>query len=114
MKFIKKDNDIKIVRDDEEIEGYFIISENSVDAALEKHVPMYFVNGEKINVQVGEVLHPMMKEHYIMWICIVKGEDYKFCYLKPGDEPKCSFDYIPGSKIYAYCNLHSLWVSEIK
>ena len=114
MKFLKKDNDIKIVKDDESIDGYLVINENSVDAAFEKHVPVYSILGDKIEVQVGEVLHPMDEEHYIMWICLVSGENYRFCHLKPGDTPKCLFDYIPGSKIYAYCNLHSLWVNEVK
>lgn len=114
MKFIRKDNDLKIVKDNESVDGYFEVFANSVDASLEKHVPIYYIFNDKINVQVGKTLHPMEENHYIMWICLVNGDDYKFCYLKPGDEPNCVFDYIPGSKIYAYCNLHSLWVCEVK
>ena len=33
--------------------------------------------------------------------------------LKPGDRPEAKFKYIKGSKIYAYCNLHGLWVNEL-
>ncbi len=41
---------------------------NTVDAAQEKHVPVVTVSGNKVTVQVGSVLHPMLPEHYIMWV----------------------------------------------
>ena len=44
---------------------------NSVDAAVEKHVPVYERSEDEIVVRVGEVEHPMEKEHYIMWIAMV-------------------------------------------
>ena len=31
---------------------------NTVDAASEKHVPIYKVEGNKVNVKVGEIEHP--------------------------------------------------------
>ena len=35
--------------------------------------------------------------------------------LKAGDKAEVSFPYSSEyNKIYAYCNLHSLWLTEIK
>ncbi len=87
---------------------------NSVDAATEKHVPVYEVDGDKINVTVGSTVHPMLDEHYIMWIALVT--DNKVCRVNfnPGEEPKARFPYVPGATVYAYCNLHSLWKEDVK
>ena len=41
---------------------------NTTDAATEKHIPIYKKVEDEIVVSVGEVEHPMEKEHYIMWI----------------------------------------------
>ena len=38
---------------------------NTVDAAAEKHVPFYEVDGDIMEVRVGEVMHPMEENHYI-------------------------------------------------
>lgn len=85
-----------------------------VDASLEKHVPEYLVSGSNIEVQVGSAIHPMDDEHYIMWIALVNGDNITKKELKPHEEPKATFSYIPGSIIYAYCNLHGLWQKEVK
>lgn len=84
---------------------------NSVDAAFEKHVPKYEVNDEKIKVIVN---HVMEEEHYIEWIAMVSEERVCKKILKPGDIAEVCFKYIPGSKIYAYCNKHELWSNEVK
>lgn len=36
-----------------------------VDAALEKHVPTYTLDGNTLHVRIGEVDHPMTEDHYI-------------------------------------------------
>ncbi len=84
---------------------------NSVDAAVEKHVPNYVVEGEHIIVTVN---HVMEDEHYIEWIAMVSEKNECTKYLKPGDEAKVTFKYVPGSIIYAYCNKHGLWKNEVK
>src|SRR5574344_1639012 len=86
---------------------------NTVDAAFEKHVPYCVVKGNKVEVQIGEVVHPMVEEHYIMFIAIVKGNKITRVDLKPGMEPKVTFDYEEGSTVYEYCNKHGLWKKEI-
>ena len=35
----------------------------TTDAAVEKHVPVYQVEGSLVKVQVGSVEHPMLPEH---------------------------------------------------
>ena len=42
----------------------------TVDAAREKHVPVYEVNGNAVLVRVGAVEHPMQDVHYIEWIAL--------------------------------------------
>lgn len=84
----------------------------TTDAAQEKHVPVYTVEGNMVCVQVGEVAHPMLPEHYIEWIALQTKEGNQRKALKPGDEPKACFAITDGDEVeavYAYCNLHSLW-----
>ena len=87
----------------------------AVDAAKEKHVPDVKVEEGKVVVQVGEVTHPMIKEHYIGWIAAEKENSVVIKYLKPEDEPKAVFCNKGNDikRIYAWCNLHGLWVKEI-
>ena len=42
------------------------------DAAVEKHVPVYTVEGNYVHVVVGETKHPMLEEHFIEWITLNK------------------------------------------
>lgn len=84
---------------------------NSVDAAIEKHVPTYEVNGDKIFVKVN---HVMEDDHYIEWISIVFDGKEVTTYFKPGEVAEAHCKYVPGSKIYAYCNKHGLWSTEVK
>ena len=90
------------------------LKSRSVDASVEKHVPYCEVKDNKINVSVGEILHPMSEEHYIMWIALVSGGEIIKINLKPGDAPEGMFDYKEDATIYSYCNLHGLWKVDIK
>lgn len=84
---------------------------NSVDAAVEKHVPTYEVKEGKIFVKVN---HVMEEDHYIEWISIVYDEREVTTYFEPGGVPIAHCKYVPGSTIYAYCNKHSLWKTEVE
>ncbi|MBQ7591456.1 MAG: desulfoferrodoxin [Clostridia bacterium] len=84
----------------------------TVDASLEKHVPVFEVKGGKVFVTVGAVPHPMLPEHYIEWVSIQTKYGNQRKELKPGDEPKVCFSICEDDEVlavYAYCNLHSLW-----
>ncbi|MBR3288901.1 MAG: desulfoferrodoxin [Lachnospiraceae bacterium] len=85
---------------------------NTTDAAQEKHVPVYKVNGNVVEVVVGDVAHPMTEEHLIEWVSLQTEQGNQRKVLKAGQEPKVSFAFCDGDKVkavYAYCNLHGLW-----
>ena len=84
----------------------------TVDAALEKHVPVVEKDGNKVSVKVGSVTHPMLEEHYIVFIAIETKNGRQIKYLKPGEEPAAEFVLADGDEFvaaYEYCNLHGLW-----
>ncbi len=87
-------------------------TENSVDAATEKHVPVINKSETGIEVSIGSVPHPMEDAHYIEWIELIVDNKVYRQYLKPGDEAKAFFQ-VSGQDISAreYCNLHGLWKS---
>lgn len=84
---------------------------NSVDAAVEKHVPTYEKVDDEIVVKVN---HVMEKEHYIEWISLVKENREYTVSLYPEQNAECRFPYIKGATLYAYCNKHGLWKSEVE
>ena len=84
---------------------------NSVEAAVEKHVPTYEIKDGKIFVKVN---HVMDEEHSIEWISIVFGNKEVTTYLEPGKEAVAHCKYVPGSTIYAYCNKHGLWKKDVE
>ena len=85
-------------------------SENTQDAAKEKHVPVVEVAGNKVTVKVGSVAHPMEVKHSIEWIEVIADGKAYMQFLNPGDSPEAQFE-ITGENITAraYCNLHGLW-----
>lgn len=87
---------------------------NSIDASTEKHVPVYEKVEDEIVVNVGEVEHPMEKDHYIMWIAQVSDNQTTRIRLYPEQGIQVRFKYIPGSTLYAYCNKHGLWKKEVE
>ena len=86
-----------------------VLVPNSVDASFEKHIPVYEKVEDEIYVKVN---HVMEREHYIEWIAMVKDDNICMHELYPEQDAECRFKYIPGAKLYAYCNKHELWVSE--
>ncbi len=88
--------------------------ENTVDAAVEKHVPVVekIEGGYKVNV--GSVAHPMGPDHWIEWIELTScdGSYVQRVMLSPASIPeaifKCDADKVVA---LAYCNLHGLWKS---
>ena len=86
----------------------------TTDAAVEKHVPVYEKVEDEIVVKVGEVEHPMEKEHYIMWIAQVSENRTTRVRLYPEQATETRFPYIPGATLYAYCNKHGLWKTIVE
>lgn len=90
-----------------------LMQANKNEASKEKHLPVYKVHDDKIEVTVGKLPHPMEKDHLINWIALISHDKIAKKYLKPGDEPKALFPYIKGSFIYAYCNKHDFWETKV-
>ena len=85
-----------------------------VDAAAEKHVPVYTVEDKLVHVVVGEVEHPMLDKHYIEWIIVKTTQGVLRKNLTPDQKPSADFKLCDGEEVLevlAYCNLHGLWKS---
>ncbi|MDD2238037.1 MAG: desulfoferrodoxin [Kiritimatiellae bacterium] len=87
------------------------MTENTVDAAKEKHVPVIEKVDGGFKVTVGSVAHPMEEKHYIEWIEIQFDNKVGRKFLKPGEKPEATFLGVDAPAITAreYCNLHGLW-----
>ena len=88
----------------------------TVDASVEKHLPVVKIENNKVVVNVGSLEHPMVEEHYIEWISLQTNLGNQRKVLKPEEKPEASFLILEGEKleaVYAYCNLHGLWKTEI-
>jgi len=87
-----------------------LLTENTVDASKEKHVPVIEKTADGYKIKVGAVPHPMEEKHFIEWVELVAdGKAYRQ-FLKPGDAPEAFF-CVKAEKVTAreYCNLHGLW-----
>lgn len=70
------------------ISPWKLLTENTVDASKEKHVPAIEKMAGGFKVKVGSVAHPMEEKHYIEWIeVIADGKAYRQ-YLAPGQAPE--------------------------
>ena len=88
---------------------------NTVDASKEKHVPVVERDGAKIRVKVGSVEHPMEEAHRIEWVQLITDQGSYRKWLNPGQSPNVEFllgDEKPLA-VYAYCNLHGLWKTDL-
>ncbi len=89
---------------------------NVTEASTEKHLPVAEIDGDTLKVQVGSVAHPMLDEHFIMWICVMSAGRVQRVRLDPHQKPEAVF-VVPESgdvEIYEYCNLHGLWKTTVR
>ena len=94
-----------------------LLNANETDGALEKHVPVVEEKEHSVLVKVGEVAHPMLKEHYIEFIVLHTDQGYKVKHLYPGELPLAEFAINENEIVfsaYEYCNLHGLWKKNIE
>ncbi len=89
---------------------------NTTEAATEKHLPVVNIEEGAIHVNIVEVNHPMTEEHFIEWLYVETENGGQRRILHPGDAPEATFCIGEDKPIavYAYCNLHGLWMTEIK
>lgn len=106
------DTDIKLFCCGEEMQE---LVSNTVEASGEKHIPAVKVSEGMVEVNVGSVNHPMEEVHWIEWIQLVTDKGIYRKYLNPGEAPNVKF--LLGEEkpiaVYAYCNLHGLWKTEL-
>ena len=94
-------------------EDMVLLTENTVDAAKEKHVPVIEKVDGGYKVTIGSVAHPMEEKHYIEWIeLIADGKAYRR-FLNPGDAPTATFN-VTAKNLTAreLCNLHGIWSAQ--
>ena len=87
----------------------------SVEASGEKHIPEGTVSGDRVEVNVGSVDHPMVEVHWIEWVQLVTDKGSYRKQLNPGEAPNVK-SLLKDEKplaVYAYCNLHGLWKKEL-
>ena len=114
MKFYKIDD--QIVISDKELSVGTLLTANTVDAALEKHVPVIEISDNTVAIQVGSVEHPSFPEHFITFILLETSTGIHTKWLKPGDVPAAMFVLVPGESpvaAYEFCNLHGLWKATL-
>jgi len=89
-----------------------LLTENTQEAATEKHVPVIEKIEGGYKVSVGAVEHPMLPEHHIEWIELISGNKVLRKYLKPGEKPEAIF-MTDEKNVTAreYCNVHGHWKS---
>ena len=89
---------------------------NTTDASTEKHVPVYEqVDKNKFFVKVGSEPHPMVKEHYIMFVESISEDKnrLKLQYLHPEQDAKMFLEEKLGKeKALEFCNIHGLWEGQ--
>ena len=91
-----------------------LLTENTVDAAVEKHIPVAEEKDGELLVKVGEVEHPMLTEHFIQWVeVITKDGQVLRKHLNAGEKPVATFqDNGDVDRVREYCNLHGLWSNK--
>ena len=91
------------------------LAPNTVEASAEKHLPAVSVSGDNVAVQVGSAPHPMEEKHYIAFVHVETERGGQRKCLKVGEEPKLAFSFVDDkpTAVYAYCNLHGLWKTEV-
>ena len=88
----------------------------TVEASVEKHLPVVTVEGNLVTAVVGSVEHPMVEEHFIQWVALETENGSQLKRLVPGEKPQAVFVLAEGEKplaVYEWCNLHGLWKTEL-
>ena len=88
---------------------------NTVEASVEKHIPVVKIEGNKLYVQVGVVEHPQTPAHFIEWIYVKCGTRTQGIKLTYKDKPVAEFwgEWSGKVEVQASCNNHGIWLSTI-
>lgn len=88
---------------------------NTSDASAEKHVPSAEVKGNAVHVTIGSVPHPMTDDHGISWVYLETDRGGQRKKLTPDGKAEVKFALTEEKPVavYAYCNQHGLWKTDI-
>ena len=87
---------------------------NTVDASVEKHLPVVTrIDDCHIKVEVGSVAHPMSEEHHIAFIYVETENGGIRVDLKDKPEAVIYLGEERAVAVYEYCNLHGLWMTQL-
>ena len=88
---------------------------NTVDADTEKHLPVVTaVDDHNIEVKIGSVPHPMTTEHNIGFIYVLTTTGGLVVPLDAEPRAVISVELQKVLEVYAYCNLHGLWMTQLE
>jgi superoxide reductase len=93
-----------------------LVAHGAESEGQEKHVPLVHEESGKVYVQVGSVLHPMEKEHYIDWIYLLTDQGAQRKILHPGQKPEVVFLIAEDEVVLAveaHCTKHGLWKADL-
>lgn len=85
------------------------------DGSAEKHIPCVEIKHGKVLVTVGSEPHPMTSEHHINWISLQTNQGVYRRQVFPSKAPQTCFFLHENEHVvavFAYCNLHKLWMYE--
>lgn len=87
-----------------------LLKEIAQDVGVEKHLPVIEKTSTGIKVKVGDVPHPMLEEHHIMWIEVIADGVVYRKNLNPGDKPEADFCIKADTfSVREHCNIHGVW-----
>ena len=88
---------------------------NIVEASREKHLPVAVLSGSTLSVSVGSAAHPMEAAHHIAFVYLETAHGGQRKALTAGSPAEVKFALVDDKAIavYAYCNLHGLWKTEL-
>lgn len=92
------------------------LSANTSDGASEKHVPVVRREDGALIVELGSTAHPMNDDHLMEWVVVETEHGCLRRDLHPGDDTTLKFLVCDCDKplaVYAYCNLHGLWMTRV-
>lgn len=89
---------------------------NTIDGVSEKHLPVvHHLDAHTIEVTVGTLPHPMEGRHHICFICLETEHGIQVRWLD--NDSAATVIFTLGNEkpvaVYAYCNIHGLWKTEI-
>ena len=88
---------------------------NPAEHSKEKHQPVVRAQGNTVSVDVGQIPHPMDRDHSIPWVYLQTKHGGQRKSFTQGQEPSVSFALENDQAVaaFSYCNQHGLWKTEI-